>query len=208
MQQDIKSEIITILVWILKSILAGVCIGIGATCYTLAENVYLGAFLFSIGLILVLRFNLLLYTGKIGYIRLLPQFLNLVLVYLSNIFGICLYACSLQTMPIFDKLNKACTTIAISHEKYNIFGLFVSGIFCGMLMFCAVDSYKRKQNYIPVVLSVVVFILCGFLHGIAELFYMAISNRINILRTVIVLLGNSTGSLLFSLISEKESRSI
>ena len=52
---------------IMKSILAGVLIGIGACIYTKCTNQYLGAFLFSFGLLGVLNFEALLFTGKIGY---------------------------------------------------------------------------------------------------------------------------------------------
>ena len=53
---------------ILKSFLAGVAIALGGYVYLSCENKYVGAFLFSVGLLTVLYFGLNLYTGRIGYV--------------------------------------------------------------------------------------------------------------------------------------------
>lgn len=53
---------------LIKSILAGVMIGVGCNVYLSCENKYIGALLFSIGLITILIFEFNLYTGKVCYI--------------------------------------------------------------------------------------------------------------------------------------------
>ena len=50
----------------IRSIIAGVLIGIGAYAYASIANKVLGAFIFSIGLISVFALQALLFTGKIG----------------------------------------------------------------------------------------------------------------------------------------------
>ena len=54
--------------YLVKSILAGIMIGIGATTYLSLENKIVGSVLFSIGLFVILIKELNLYTGKVGYI--------------------------------------------------------------------------------------------------------------------------------------------
>lgn len=49
-----------------KSIYAGIMIGLGGIAYLAVQGGLLGAFLFSIGLISVIEFDLNLYTGKVA----------------------------------------------------------------------------------------------------------------------------------------------
>ena len=51
----------------LRSLLTGVAIAIGGTVYLSCPNKYLGAFLFGIGLFVILSFSFNLFTGKVGY---------------------------------------------------------------------------------------------------------------------------------------------
>ena len=51
----------------LRSLLTGVAIAIGGTVYLSCPNKYLGAFLFGIGLFVILSFGFNLFTGKVGY---------------------------------------------------------------------------------------------------------------------------------------------
>ena len=51
----------------LRSLLTGVAIAIGGTVYLSCPSKYLGAFLFGIGLFVILSFGFNLFTGKVGY---------------------------------------------------------------------------------------------------------------------------------------------
>ena len=53
---------------LIKSILAGIAIGIGAMIFLSLGNPF-GAIFFSVGLYAILWYRLSLYTGKIGYIN-------------------------------------------------------------------------------------------------------------------------------------------
>ena len=48
---------------------------------------------------------------------------------------------------------------------------FIYGIFCGMLMYIAVAGFNSSRNFIFVFVPVATFILCGFNHCIADMFY-------------------------------------
>lgn len=84
------------------------------------------------------------------------------------------------------------------------------GFFCGILMFIAVETYKTSSNklsqILSVFLSISIFILCGFEHCIANIFYFSfahIFSRAAALRILIVVIGNSLGSLFISLLKRK-----
>ena len=51
----------------LKSIFAGIMIGLGGCVFLHCDNRYIGAFLFSFGLLSILNLEGLLYTGRIGF---------------------------------------------------------------------------------------------------------------------------------------------
>ena len=52
---------------LLKAILTGFAIGIGGIVNLSCDNRYMGAFLFGLGLFVILTFGLMLFTGKVGY---------------------------------------------------------------------------------------------------------------------------------------------
>jgi formate/nitrite transporter FocA (FNT family) len=87
----------------------------------------------------------------------------------------------------------------------NLFSLFLLGIFCGMLMFIAVDGYAKTKNPIILFLGVGTFILCGFEHCIADMFYFSIAGMWSPLAFVDILmitLGNSIGGMLIPAIKK------
>lgn len=155
-----------------KSISAGICIGIGSTVYLSCNNPIVGAFLFSIGLLTICSYSLELYTGKIGYIIENHNALDCLLVWLGNLSG-----CILAVVPLrITKPAIALSATEIIHNKPdNFFTLIVCGFFCGMIMFIAVDNYKRNKNalgkYLPLLFGIPTFILCGYEHSIANMCY-------------------------------------
>ena len=52
----------------LLSLPAGVFIGIGGTVFLSCENRYVGAVLFSVGLLAICCMGLFLFTGRVGYL--------------------------------------------------------------------------------------------------------------------------------------------
>ena len=85
----------------------------------------------------------------------------------------------------------------------GLLSLFLLAVFCGLLMFIAVDGYKQTQNPLILVLCVAVFILCGFEHCIADMFYFAVSGTLGahaLVRLAVITLGNSAGGVLIPLL--------
>ena len=73
-------------------------------------------------------------------------------------------------------------------------------------MYLAVSIYKEKNNVIGIIFCIPVFILAGFEHSIADLFYFAASGIVSLKALGFiwtVILGNSIGAVILPLLSFK-----
>lgn len=191
-----------------KSFLAGIMIAIGGTVFLSIENKVIGASLFSIGLFGVLIYNLNLYTGKIGYLITnlnLKYIKELIITLIGNFIGACSVGFILRYTRIYDKIYEKSLILANIKLNDNILSIFILSIFCGLLMYYAVNGFKKQTDfgkYLVVYLGVAVFILCGFEHCIANMYYFSVAD-IWSLKTLgytgIMVLGNSIGSFIIPL---------
>jgi hypothetical protein len=191
-----------------KSFLAGIMIAIGGTVFLSIENKVIGASLFSIGLFGVLIYNLNLYTGKIGYLITnfnLKYIKELIITLIGNFIGACSVGFILRYTRIYDKIYEKSLMLANTKLNDNILSIFILSIFCGLLMYYAVNGFKKQTDfgkYLVVYLGVAVFILCGFEHCIANMYYFSVAD-IWSLKTLgytgIMVLGNSIGSFIIPL---------
>ena len=156
-----------------SSILAGVAIGCGGYGF-LASGIQseaygqlFGAILFSFGLITVVAYKLALYTGTAGFIR-KNEVGSLFVILGGNIVG-CIVMGLLSRLSPLDMQDAAQNVLSLRLERGPLrCGLL--GIPCGFMMTTAV-TFARKQHYIPLLLAVPLFIVCGFTHCIADAFY-------------------------------------
>lgn len=191
-----------------QSFLAGIMIAIGGTVFLSIENKVIGASLFSIGLFGVLIYNLNLYTGKIGYLITnlnLKYIKELIITLIGNFIGACSVGFILRYTRIYDKIYEKSLILANTKLNDNILSIFILSIFCGLLMYYAVNGFKKQTDfgkYLVVYLGVAVFILCGFEHCIANMYYFSVAD-IWSLKTLgytgIMVLGNSIGSFIIPL---------
>ncbi len=174
--------------FIIDGVLSGFTLGVGGMVSFSSDNRYMGAFLFALGLFTIIQFKYGLYTGKVGYIvNREPGYILEVLVTLaSNCLGTLIAALLLRQTRFFttvvsgmeltiEERAMACVDGKI-HD--NPLSIFILAVFCGMLMFTAVEINRQcraKGNFVGalfgVVIPVVVFIICGFNHCIADMFY-------------------------------------
>ena len=183
-------------------------IAIGGTVFLSIENKVIGASLFSIGLFGVLIYNLNLYTGKIGYLITnfnLKYIKELIITWIGNFIGACSVGFILRYTRIYDKIYEKSLILANTKLNDNILSIFILSIFCGLLMYYAVNGFKKQTDfgkYLVVYLGVAVFILCGFEHCIANMYYFSVAD-IWSLKTLgytgIMVLGNSIGSFIIPL---------
>lgn len=183
----------------LKSYLAGIMIGISAYGYIIIDNKFIGSFLFSFGLLTILISQYKLYTGKIY--SLIPTSSDII-DKLSILFGNTIGVFSvgliyyINNRPNLEKLN----SIVINKISQPITSFLLMGVICGVLMYLAVSQYNKINSTILVIMPIMLFILIGAEHCIANLFYFICSDYIGI-KTIIYfivnVISNSIGSIIF-----------
>lgn len=196
-----------------KSILSGVMIAFGCSVYLSCVDKgldWLGAFLFSAGLFTICEYGFNLYTGKVGYIayRLSDaKYIRLVLlILLFNL--LTTFALGTLISCYFPAVKSVATKIYLQKMLMSYDKLFLSALLCGILMYLAVDTWKRGTK-IGCFLYVPLFILCGFDHSIANSFYNGAAfgehtfTQANLLLILVVVLGNGVGGMLIPLLIRK-----
>lgn len=193
--------------YLIKSIFAGIMIGIAGTVYLRVDNNLFGSFLFSIGLLVICMYGMNLFTGKVGYILInkLNYIYELLITILGNFIGTFLVA-RLVLLTRFKSISDKAIEIVKLKLDDNILSIFILSILCGILMYIAVNNYKKINNeigkYSCIFMCVMVFILSGFEHSIANMYYISVSGIYtlkSLLYILIMLLGNSVGSILIAL---------
>lgn len=188
-----------------SAILAGMLIGMGGTVYLSQSNPVVGSFLFAIGLFTIVVFQLHLFTGKVGYTPFQkPVYLiELGITWLGNLVGTGITAFMVKNSRIYEGMAERVTGIAEVKLADNFLSIFLLAIFCGMLMFIAVDCFRNVQGstlrFIGVFVPVMVFILSGFEHVIANMFYFSLAGAwsAHCLASIVVMtLGNAVGGML------------
>ena len=159
-----------------SSFLAGVSVGIAGFGYLAARDSgagymevkeIVGSILFSFALLAVVNYKMLLYTGTAGFVK-KGEMGRLGLILLGNIIGCAAVAlmARLSIMPLQQ------TAQGILESRLTISPLSggILAIGCGFIMTTAV-TFARKGNNLPLMIGVPLFIVCGFPHCVADIFY-------------------------------------
>ena len=183
----------------IKAILSGFMIAFGCIIYLMCPNKMVGALLFTFGLLTIICRELYLYTGKIGYIKEVG-IVKILLTILGNFIG----TFAVGTVMQFTRLAYHDTVNKLVATKLNdsIPSLFILSIACGVMMYLAYDSFKKSRSWIFVIFPVVIFILSGFEHSIANMCYFTLANAWEprtFLLLFVMILGNAVGSWLMNL---------
>ncbi len=195
----------------LRAVMTGFSIGIGGVVSLCCDNRYLGAFLFGTGLFIILSFGFNLYTGKVGYaVENKPSYiLDLGVIWLGNLAGTAamggMILCTRLAEAIAPKAEEMCA-VKLADSPVSI---FILSIFCGMLMFIAADGYKVIDSSVcktlAIFLPVMVFILSGYEHCIANMFYYTIAGAWSVKSVgylLIMTLGNAVGGIFIPLVKK------
>lgn len=192
----------------LKAIASGLGIGIGGTVYLSMENKVIGAVLFSVGLYTIVLNGLFLYTGKVGYFVEAKDkkkyTVLLMFTWLGNLVGTMLAAAAILSTRV-NGISKAAEEICKIKLADTPISIFILSVFCGILMYVAVDGFREKGNPLILFFCVTVFILCGFEHCIANMFYFSLAGAWSLktcLYLLIMTLGNSVGGILIPMIKK------
>ena len=193
--------------YFIKGIYAGLMISIGGIVYLSVENPVAGSFLFSIGLLMVCMYKMNLYTGMVGFIFVHPPkfIFGLLVSLLGNLCATLLVGQLMRLTRLTGIVTRA-TTIVNTKLTDNLFSIFILAVFCGMLMYIAVNNYRTSKSeigkYVGIFMGVMTFILCGFEHCVANMFYFSVAGVLTfkvLLYLIVMILGNSVGSMIISL---------
>ena len=195
---------------LINAVLAGIFIGLAGTVYLSVPNKFAGSFLFGFGLLTIVCYGFKLYTGAIGYLvnqgrKTGSYAVMLAIIWAGNWIGTWLVGSALRCSRVGSELSRKAASLCSAKVADDWISLLVLGFFCGLLMYLAVESFRRK-NEIPtpgpvlmVFLCVMIFILSGFEHCIADMFYFSAAGAWNAdsLKTILIITaGNSLGGFL------------
>ncbi len=184
---------------------AGILIAIGGAVYLAVEEKIWAAVLFSVALLMISVKGYALFTGRVGFIpekHGKEEWTALFLGLLGN---------TLATLAAGIMIRYAVPASAASAEALWAGKLtqalpqtLIRAFFCGVLMYLAVSTYRDKKSFIGILFCIPVFILAGFEHSIADMFYAAAAGAYS-LSTLFFLLtvvaGNALGGVALPLLS-------
>ena len=160
-----------------KSIAAGALIGLGCAANLHCTSKAAGAALFAVGLILICLLDLDLFTGKIGYVRNIRPKTNLIKIWLGNLAGI--IAVALLVRLGRPEIHTASVALVAKKFDLPLWRVSILACLCGMVMYLAVEAYRRHKNsmagVVAVWLCVITFVMCGFEHSIANMGYCVLA---------------------------------
>lgn len=191
----------------LQQLLAGVLIGIGGMAYLNTMTEFWAPFIFSIGLISVVLMGAQLYTGRIGYFpfeknKLGSAVTNYISMLVLNLLGAALAGLVARIVYTIDA--SAIVTAKASQRPLQAF-LLACG--CGMMMYLAVEGYKRTQSLVLIIFPVAIFIFSKFDHCVADMFYFSYAAQLPPWYYMpLVVAGNSAGALLLRFIAEPSKK--
>ena len=184
-----------------SAILAGMSIGFGGAAFLSVESRVVGAALFTIGLFVVCTFGFHLFTGKVCYVFQNDRrfALDLPLIWLGNLAGTGVTALLYRLTRSGAISEKAMALCRVKLDD-GLLSLFVLGVLCNIFIYIAVEGYQRNPHelgkYLSLFFGVMVFILTGTEHCVADMFYFwtagAWSGRA-ILCILVISLGNAVG---------------
>ena len=111
---------------LIKSILAGIMIGIGGTIYLSLDNKIVGSILFAIGLFIIVVYSFNLYTGKIGYLinNFNKKYIReLIITLIGNFIGTFFVGFVLRYTRIYNSISdkaKGLVVIKLNHTLISI----------------------------------------------------------------------------------------
>lgn len=194
------------------AILAGMFISIGGIVFLSLDNKVIGSIMFAVGLFAICTMKFNLYTGKVCYLfDNKPSYLiDLVIIWVGNFVGTFVTGNILKLTRIYPALQERAQSIVSIKLQDEPISVFILAIFCDILIYLAVEGYKNNPHelgkYMAILFGVSVFILCGFEHCVANMFYISVGDMWvwdhAIEHIIIVTLGNSLGGVLIPLIKK------
>jgi len=183
---------------LIKAVYAGFMIGLGGVVNLSLENKIVGSLLFSFGLLTIVNQGFFLYTGKIGFVKTKEDFMKIPVIIVGNFLGTGLVAVLCRAAGMTISSQAICEAKLLKAPL----PIFVLSMFCGILMYLAIDNFNKCKNHLFVIAPVMIFILSGFEHSVANMFYFSLAgmwNGTSVVYMLLMILGNGVGAKLFDI---------
>lgn len=199
----------------ISGMMAGLAISLGGTVFLSVDSKIIGALAFTVGLFSVCTRGLALYTGRVCYLfeNDKAYALDLPFIWLGNLAGTFLTAQILLQTRIAPILREKAAGLCETKLSDDLLSIFILAVFCNILIFSAVDGFRQNPHelgkYLALFFGVVIFILCGFEHCVANMYYFSVAGAWSaktLLYVVVMTAGNSVGGLLLPLLHRFVSR--
>lgn len=197
----------------LSGFLSGLLISIGCLTYLSLKDIslVLASLFFAFGLFTIINLKLHLFTGKVGYVLANKKsfLLELLVMLLANSIGAitCASLFSVLKDSRFDYLIASAINVSTVKLNSSWVSILILSFFCGIMIFLAVDvslnNYHVLIKVITTFLAVSIFIICGFEHCIANMFYFSLAHAWSsktLFYIFLMIIGNSLGSITIYLI--------
>ena len=141
-----------------------------------------------------------LFTGKVGYIPEAhgkAEWQLLLLCLLGNLIGT--FICGAAVRYAIPSIGETALAICTAKLEQAALSTLIRGVFCGLLMYLAVSIFRDSKTPMGILFCIPVFILSGFEHSIADMFYFAASGIVSAKACGflwIVIIGNAIGGML------------
>ena len=188
-----------------SAVLAGVCIGIGGTVFLSLESKVLGAVFFTVGLFVVCTFGLHLFTGKVCYLLCQDRgyAFSMPVIWLGNLAGAWLMGMAVRASRLAPLSEKAAALSTVKLED-GLLSIFLLAVLCNGMIYIGVEGFRTNPHeagkYLALFFGVTVFILCGFEHCVANMFYFSAAGAWSLRalgRLAVMTLGNAVGGIGF-----------
>ena len=182
-----------------RSVAAGAIIALVAVVNLIAGGLA-GAALFSAGLLLICVLGANLFTGKVsGLVTKDQSVKDLLVMLVFNFAGVALVCCSLWFCPKSAVLESAAKAVTAARVSAGLLKNGIASVWCGVWVWLGVTGYKKTSQPLVVMMPVLVFVVSGLPHCIADAAYVLLAKDFSAaLQILPVILGNSLGACLFA----------
>ena len=187
------------------AIAAGVMIAIGGCVYLASTDKVVGALFFSVALISICMKGYGLFTGRVGYFverHTLTELRGLGMTLLGN--AIATFLVGAAVGGALTNLGAVAEVSVAAKLAAPWYATLLRAVLCGVLMYLAVSIYREKNTALGIVFCVPTFILAGFEHSIADMFYVASALEFSFRALgflALVVVGNAIGGMLMPLLA-------
>ena len=167
------------------------------------------------GLFTICAFGFHLFTGKVCYVFDSDRSyaLSLPLIWMGNLLGALVSGILLLETRLAPALIEKAAAVCAVKLSQGYLSAFLLAVFCNLLIYIAVEGYRsiphEAGKYLAIFFGVTVFVLCGFEHCVANMFYFTVGRAWSgqaVLYLLIMTAGNAVGGVLLPLLRRAVKR--